>query len=59
MANFIIKGRERTVRMQKDLINQVSKNAENGMHGNQKRQKDRMTDFKQVSKEGGLRTSSY
>ena len=59
MANIIIKGREHTVRMQKDLINQVSKNTENGYHGNQHKQKERMRQFKEVSKEGGLRTSSY
>lgn len=60
MANLILKGRERTVRMQKDIINQVSKNAERGMHGNQKRQKERMKDFRQISKEGGLKaTNTY
>lgn len=59
MVSIIVKGRKRLVRMQRDLINQVHNNSGKGMSGSEKAQKDRIRQFKEISKEGGLKTSSY
>lgn len=43
------RSREWIVKMQKDLIKQVSKNCDNGNDGKSKKQRERLADFYQVS----------
>ena len=49
MVGIVVKGRDRTVRHQKDLINQVNKNVNKGLDGSSKQQQQRILDFKEAS----------
>ena len=49
MVGIIVKGRDRIVRHQKDLINQVNKNIGRGFDGSSKQQRQRIRDFKDAS----------